>query len=66
MRTGALISLLILLGGCENEKSFDERYDETAVTIENKANSIDRELENSSARGGLAGASVEDPLNNRD
>lgn len=65
MRTGALISLLILLGGCEGEQNFDERYEDAAATIENQANSIDRELENSSAQEESAGNSAEDLLNNR-
>lgn len=65
MRIGALISLLVLLGGCESEKSFNERYDETAVAIENQANSIDGELENSSDQDGLDGDLSDEPSNNR-
>lgn len=46
MRSGALLPLLILVGGCDREKSFDQRFEDVAGDIENRADTIDRELEN--------------------
>ena len=56
MRTGTLLALLILFAGCERQKSFDERYEDTAGSIENQTNTIDQELESSAAQDDLAGS----------
>ena len=36
--------LIILLAGCEDRRSFDKRYDETANEIQNRAARIETEL----------------------
>ncbi|MEE4288615.1 MAG: hypothetical protein V2J14_04535 [Erythrobacter sp.] len=38
-------ALLAIMAACSSEPSFDERYDETRERIEEKAEALDRELE---------------------
>lgn len=66
MRTGMLLVLLVLSGGCGQEKTFNERYENTAGAIENQANAIDQDIENSSTQNGNASASANGPESNRD
>ena len=48
MRVAACFTAIFALAACEKEKSFDERYEGTAGSIENRALAIDRGLENHS------------------
>ena len=41
-----LLPLMVLLGGCREQQSFDERYRETAGDIAARANAIDANLTN--------------------
>ena len=43
MRTAILITLL-LVAGCNREKSFDERFTDTEKSIRDKAKAMDAEL----------------------
>lgn len=47
MRALALLPLLLSLTACEDRRSFDDRYDDTAKDIEQRAQRIDAELNNS-------------------
>ena len=47
IRIGILAAFLTVLGGCGREPTFDERYDDTASQIHERANTIDRELDRS-------------------
>ncbi|MCK9540933.1 MAG: hypothetical protein M0R03_02760 [Novosphingobium sp.] len=44
MRVGLVLMTVVLLAGCQREKSFDERYAEAADTIGGMARDIDAEL----------------------
>ncbi len=44
-----LTLLLLLLGACSREPSFDERYSDTANEIEQRATNLDAELNEAEA-----------------
>ncbi|MCH2488230.1 MAG: hypothetical protein MK010_10880 [Erythrobacter sp.] len=48
---GAVILAIILLGGCQSETTFDERYDTAQETIEAKAKELDAELKDAPPAG---------------
>lgn len=43
MRLVALC-VAVLLGGCGDRRTFDERYNDTSAQLENKAQQLDRNL----------------------
>ena len=46
----AVLPLLLLLGACRAEPSFDERYNDAANAIEQRATNLDAELNEAEAR----------------
>ena len=46
----AILPLLLLLGACGKEPSFDERYGDTANAIEERAANLDAALNEAEAR----------------
>ena len=58
MRVAACFAAIVVLTACEKKKSFDERYERAAGSIENKALAIDRGLENHTE--GAAPANLQD------
>lgn len=56
MRTAVPSLALLLLAGCQEERSFDQRYRDAASSIQNQANDIDADLavepDNSSCQAG--------------
>lgn len=61
MRVVAYFTAIFALAACEREKSFDERYEETTGSIENRALAIDRGLENHSEDAEWEGHADADP-----
>jgi hypothetical protein len=50
MRSAAsLLLLLLTLAGCDDRRSFDEKYDETAEELDQRAARLDAELNNDAA-----------------
>jgi hypothetical protein len=39
-----LLPVLLMLGACEDQRSFDDRYADTEAQLENKARSLDERL----------------------
>ncbi len=60
MRGWAALALAGMLAGCKENQSFDERYDETANQIEQRAENLDAEASgpnaNSAAETGRSNA----------
>jgi hypothetical protein len=50
MRTAALL-LLLLLGACEDRRSFDQRYSDAERKLDEKATALDRTLQDANAAG---------------
>jgi hypothetical protein len=50
MRLRLPLLVLLLLGACREEPSFDERYSDTANAIEERAANLDAELNAAEAR----------------
>lgn len=48
---GFALSLLLLLGACDRERSFDERYSRSEQEIEERARNIDAELNERNGSG---------------
>ena len=57
MRGLWIAAALVLLAGCQREKSFDERYAEASATISGTARDIDRELDARNSGGQSPAAS---------
>ena len=53
-RAMATLSLTLIAAGCQRQPPFDERYNETARTIDQRAAALDAELDNT----------ADPPLNN--
>lgn len=49
MRGLAALALVGMLAGCENDRTFDKRYDETANHIEQRAAKLDAEASGAEA-----------------
>ena len=49
MRLALALLIAVALAGCGREPSFDERFDETAGNIEERARAIDQELNSENA-----------------
>lgn len=51
MKRGLLLALLLLAtAGCKDRKSFDQRYSDTARSIDEKAMNLDSQLNESNAQ----------------
>lgn len=48
---GALIVACFVLAACQSEPDFDERYDNTAANIQERAAAIDAEIANEAVAG---------------
>lgn len=48
MRTALLLLMLALTTACGDRRTFDERYGDTERELNNRANSLDRQLDASS------------------
>ncbi len=59
------VLLVLGLGGCSAEPSFDERYAETQEEIGEKASAIDAELEDKGDDGVPPGATKREPADPR-
>lgn len=49
MRRLGLIVLAVLATGCEDRRSFDDRYNQAQEQVENKARALDNRLEGNEA-----------------
>ncbi len=59
MRAAAL--LLLAVAGCSREPSFDERYDEQADNLANKADRLEADLRNQLDAAAAAGSANAEP-----
>jgi hypothetical protein len=52
-----LLTLVLALTACEERRSFDERYNDTAAQLQNKARTLDEQLIEQSSSASTAPAS---------
>ena len=55
-----LLAMMVALAGCEDRRSFDQRYEDTSRDIENRVGRLDRKLDAPPPAGNFAAAEAAD------